>query len=389
LIDGIKHTIKASLKTDKVIWGIFFIFATYSVLAVFSATGTLAFMKQDGNITYYLLRQIGFLAIGIGFIMGVQFIPFRTIGRLAQIGLYLIIPLLLFTLVSGANINQANRWLVIPGTGFTFQTSDLAKTILLIYIARVLSKKQNVIKDFKQGFLPVFLPAFIIFVLILPANFSTAAMLMVITIVLMFIGRVHLKYITGLIGMGILGIILILAIGSLFPQVLPRAETWVNRVESFTNDDSEKSDNYQVDQAKIAIATGGFVGKFPGNSTQRNFLPHPYSDFIFAIIIEEYGLIFGAIPLIALYIILLFRGIRIASRSNSKFGALLAIGITFAMVFQAFINMAVAVHLFPVTGQTLPLISMGGTSLVITCIQFGLLISVSRQNDGSTKRQTA
>ncbi len=389
MIDGIKHTIKASLKTDKVIWGIFFIFATYSVLAVFSATGTLAFMKQDGNITYYLLRQIGFLAIGIGFIMGVQFIPFRTIGRLAQIGLYLIIPLLLFTLVSGANINQANRWLVIPGTGFTFQTSDLAKTILLIYIARVLSKKQNVIKDFKQGFLPVFLPAFIIFVLILPANFSTAAMLMVITIVLMFIGRVHLKYITGLIGMGILGIILILAIGSLFPQVLPRAETWVNRVESFTNDDSEKSDNYQVDQAKIAIATGGFVGKFPGNSTQRNFLPHPYSDFIFAIIIEEYGLIFGAIPLIALYIILLFRGIRIASRSNSKFGALLAIGITFAMVFQAFINMAVAVHLFPVTGQTLPLISMGGTSLVITCIQFGLLISVSRQNDGSTKRQTA
>ncbi len=383
----IAHTIKATLRTDKVIWFTFMFFAAYSLLTVYSATGTLAFIRYDGEIVHFLKKQFLFLLGGVSLIMAVQFIPFNFYGKLAQIGLYITIPLLLATLVAGSNINDANRWLVIPGTGVSFQTSDLAKIVLIMYTARMLSKKQDVIKDFQKGFLPVFIPALIIAMLIFPANFSTALMLMGITVVMMFIGRVSMRHIIGLMGIGIIIIVLALSIGRFFPQLLPRAETWVNRIENFTKDNADdQAENYQVVQSKIAVASGGIAGKGPGNSTQRNFLPHPYSDFIFAIIVEEYGLLLGAIPIIALYIIFLFRGIKIASRSQSKFGALLAIGISFSIAFQAFINMAVAVHLFPVTGQTLPLISMGGTSLLITCIQIGLLLAVSMNNDRAEKK---
>ena len=260
----------------------------------------------------------------------------------------------------------------------TFQTSDLAKLALIMYVARLLAKKQEKIKDLKSAFVPIMIPILITCGLILPANFSTAAVLFATSVVLMFIGRVSLKYIAYLIAIGIAFLLILVLIANYYPKLLPRLDTWVTRVESFSKADSEN--NYQVEQAKIAIASGGTFGKMPGNSTQRNFLPSPFSDFIYAIIIEEYGLIGGAFILL-LYLILLFRGLQIVSKSPGTFGAFLAIGLSFSLVFQAFINMAVAVNLFPVTGQPLPLVSMGGTSIWFTSLAIGIILSVSKETE--------
>jgi cell division protein FtsW len=315
-------------------------------------------------------------------------IKYTYYSRISQIGLFLTIPLLLITLVSGTNLNEANRWLTVPIVNLTFQSSDVAKLFLIMYLARVLSKKQEMVKDFRKGFLPVIIPVIVVTLLILPANFSTAAILFVTCLVIMFIGRISMKYMMTLIGLGIVGIVLIFALSKTFPVLFPRGTTWVARVDHFINKEQADPDaTYQVDQAKIAIVSGGLLGKSPGKSTQRNFLPHPYSDFIFAIIIEEYGLI-GGIFLLLLYLILFYRVIRIAHKSQGNFGSLLAIGIGFSLVFQALINMAVAVNLFPVTGQTLPLVSMGGTSIWFTCISLGIILSVSRRTEMETKNGT-
>jgi cell division protein FtsW len=257
-----------------------------------------------------------------------------------------------------------------------------------MYLARVLRKKQEMVQDFRQGFLPVIIPVILVTILILPANFSTAAILFVTCLVIMFIGRINLKYMLSLVGLGLVGIIMIFVLTKTFPKLFPRGATWVSRIDHFINKDKADSDaTYQVDQAKIAIVSGGILGKSPGKSTQRNFLPHPYSDFIFAIIIEEYGLVGGSF-LLLLYLILFFRVIRIASRSQGNFGSLLVVGIGFSLVFQALINMAVAVNLFPVTGQTLPLVSMGGTSIWFTSISIGIILSVSRRTEMETKNGT-
>ena len=258
-----------------------------------------------------------------------------------------------------------------------------------MYLARVLSKRQEEIKNFKSGFLPVIIPAILICTLILPANFSTAAILFVTSIVLMFIGRISLKYIFSLMGLGIVAIVLIFSLAKAAPGLFPRGGTWINRVDHFLNKKDKGDDdvNYQVEQAKIAIVSGGILGKSPGRSTQRNFLPHPYSDFIFAIIVEEYGILGGGF-VVLLYCILFFRVVRITAKCQGNFGAFLSIGIGFSLVFQAMINMAVAVHLFPVTGQTLPLISMGGTSIWFTCISIGIILSVSRRIDIETQDGT-
>ncbi|HVA98979.1 MAG TPA: FtsW/RodA/SpoVE family cell cycle protein [Bacteroidia bacterium] len=285
-------------------------------------------------------------------------------------------PLLLFTLLKGISAGEASRWLEIPGTGLTFQTSDFAKLALIIYVARMLSLKQEQIKDFKSAFLPIVVPIAIICALILPANFSTAAVLFVTCLFLLFIGRVSIKYILMLVGMGCVSIALFVALVFAFPHISNRVETWKSRIENFKSNDSQN--NYQADQAKIAIATGGFFGKGPGNSTQKNFLPQASSDFIYAILIEEYGTM-AAIIIVFLYIVLLFRAVRIVTKSPKTFGSLLAIGLCFSLVFQAMINMAVAVNLFPVTGQPLPLISMGGTSIWFTSIAIGIILSVSRE----------
>ncbi len=366
------------IKGDRVIWLVVFLLAILSLLAVYSSIVTLAYKYRGGNTLYYLIKHTIILVIGFTLMLGAHNLNYKYYSRISQIALFLSIPLLLLTLITGANINDASRWLVIPVINQTFQTSDLAKLALIMYLARLLYKKQENIKDFKSAFLPIMVPVLLVCGLILPANFSTAAMLFMTSLIIMFIGRVNIKYILSLIGIGLGSLMLMLLIAKAKPDLLPRLDTWVSRIESFSKGDSEG--NYQADQAKIAIATGGIIGKGPGGSTQRNFLPHPYSDFIYAIVIEEYGLA-GGFSVIILYLILFYRGIKIAQKAEKSFGTFLAVGLSFSLVFQAMINMAVAVNLFPVTGQPLPLVSMGGTSIWFTCLAIGIILSVSRKSE--------
>ena len=372
--------ILGNIRGDKVIWAVVILLSVFSLLTVYSSTGTLAYKYQSGNTEYYMLKHLIILLFGFLIMYLTHLIKFTYFSRIFQIALYIAVPLLVLTLFVGLDLNEAKRVLPLP-FHLTFQTSDLAKLTLIMYLARLLSKKQDRIKDFKSAFVPMMIPVLIICGLILPANFSTAAMLFATSLVIMFIGRVSLKYIFSLIGIGVVSFTLLLLLASAYPDLLPRANTWGARLTAFTDKDNIDSDkNYQVEQAKIAIASGGVLGKFPGNSTQRNFLPHPYSDFIFAIFVEEYGLLGGAF-LVLLYLILLFRVVRIVTKIPRNFGAFMTMGVGFSLVFQAMINMAVAVNLIPVTGQPLPLISMGGTSIWFTSIALGIILSVSKEID--------
>jgi len=346
-----------------------------SLLLVYSSIVTLAFRYHQGNTIYYLVRHGGFVITGLIIIYLIHNIKYTYFSRIAQLALWMSVPLLIITLLLGTNINDASRWLRIPVINQSFQTSDFAKLALVMYVARMLSHKQDDIKNFKKTFIPIVLPVIIICGLIFPANLSTAAVLFISCIVLMFIGRVSVKHILALIGTGIVLIALVLLVANSFPKIFPRTSTWVNRIENFR--DPENTGNYQVEQSKIAIATGGLYGKGPGNSNQRNFLPHPYSDFIYSIVIEEYGLI-GGFFIIVLYLILLYRSVRIVIKCKRTFGSLLVAGLAFSLVFQAIINMAVASDLMPVTGQPLPMVSMGGTSIWFTSIAIGIILSVSR-----------
>jgi len=370
-------TITAKIfKGDAVIWGVIAMLSIFSILAVYSSTGTLAFKYQGGNTLYYLLRHGFLLLIGFAIIFITHKIPVIIYLKISQILLFISIPLLVWTLIRGINLNEASRWLAIPGIGLSFQTSDLAKFSLIIFIARFLAKNQGHIKDFKTGFRSIIIWIIIVCGLILPANFSTAAMLFFTSLILLFLGRVKIQYLLYVIGIGIAGVAIFVIIAINLPeQKQGRVGTWKKRIENYFSGKSEE--NFQVEQSKIAIASGGFIGKGPGNSIQRNFLPHPYSDFIFAIIVEEYG-VAGAFILIALYLVLLFRAGTIVRKSTSAFAAFLSMGLVISLIFQAFINMAVAVNLFPVTGQTLPLVSMGGTSIIFTCAAFGIILSISQ-----------
>jgi len=370
-------TITAKIfKGDAVIWGVIAMLSIFSILAVYSSTGTLAFKYQGGNTLYYLLRHGFLLLIGFAIIFITHKIPVIIYLKISQILLFISIPLLVWTLIRGTNLNEASRWLTIPGIGLSFQTSDLAKFSLIIFIARFLAKNQGHIKDFKTGFRSIIVWIIIVCGLILPANFSTAAMLFFTSLILLFLGRVKIQYLLYVIGIGIAGVAIFVIIAINLPeQKQGRVGTWKKRIENYFSGKSEE--NFQVEQSKIAIASGGFIGKGPGNSIQRNFLPHPYSDFIFAIIVEEYG-VAGAFILIALYLVLLFRAGTIVRKSTSAFAAFLSMGLVISLIFQAFINMAVAVNLFPVTGQTLPLVSMGGTSIIFTCAAFGIILSISQ-----------
>ncbi|MCF8327215.1 MAG: FtsW/RodA/SpoVE family cell cycle protein, partial [Bacteroidales bacterium] len=332
-------------KGDRILWIIAVLLAVFSLLAVYSSTGILAYNHHAGNTEYFLIRQLIIIILGFGIMYVAHLVPYRYYSRISQLLLYIAIPLLLITLVSGTTINQASRWLTLPGTGITFQTSDFAKLVLVMFVARKLAKGQDNIQDWKNGFRPIIIPVLLVTLLILPANFSTAAVIFTTAVVIMFIGRVNLKYIGLMIGSGVLLLLILLLIANVKPEVLPRMETWTARIESFSDDSQE---NYQVKQSKIAIATGGLLGKMPGKSIQRNYLPHPYSDFIFAIIVEEYGVLGGGF-VVLLYLILLFRGIKLANKAPGTFGAFLAIGLSFSLVFQAMINMGVAVNLLPVT----------------------------------------
>jgi cell division protein FtsW len=370
-------------KGDRTIWLIVFILSIFSLLAVYSSTGTLAYKYKSGNTEYYLMKQLFILAFGLGLMYVAHLVRYTLYSKISQIALWVTVPLLVLTLLLGTNLNEASRWLTLPGINITFQTSDFAKLALIMYVARVLSKKQDQITNFRSAFIPVIIPVIIVCGLILPANFSTAAVVFLSACYLMFIGRISMKFILAMVGIGIAGFVLFVVV-ALATGHTGRIETWKARVERFTSGENENVDNYQSDQAKIAIARGGFFGQFPGNSMARNFLPHPYSDMIYATILEEYGFL-GGLLILFLYLLLFFRVIKFIHHSPMAFGTLLAVGCTFMLVFQALINMAVAVNLFPVTGQPLPMVSMGGTSIWFTSISLGIVLSVSRQVEKEKK----
>ncbi len=370
------RSILKNIKGDRVIWIVVAILSVFSVLAVYSSTGTLAYKYQSGNTEYYLIKHFGILILGLLLMFLAHMVPYKYYARISQLAIWISVPLLLYTLLFGTSLNEASRWYTLPLINITFQPSDLAKLALIIYVARLLSKKQEDIQDLKKGFISIMIPVIIITGLILPTNLSTAAMIFATCLVLMFVGRVRFRYLFLLVLTGIASFALLILVAMNSPKLNGRFGTWQTRIESFTHGDSEA--NYQVEQAKIAIAYGKVFGKMPGNSIQKNFLPHPYSDFIFAIIIEEFGIIGGTI-VVLLYLILFFRAIKIVTKSPRNFAAFLTFGVAFSLVFQAMVNMMVAVNLLPVTGQTLPLISMGGTSIWFTSIAIGIILSVSRE----------
>ena len=362
-----------NLKGDKAIWVVVALLAVFSLLSVYSSTGTMAFQFLRGHTEVYLIKHALVIALGLTFTYICYMLHYMQYSRMAPLLLLLAIPLLIYTLAFGAEINDARRWIAIPGIGLTFQTSDFAKMALIIFVARSISSKQHVIKDLNEAFVPIIAPVVVICMLIAPADLSTAALLFATCLLMMFIGRVEMKYIGLLVLFGIVAIAILIIIGTLLPEVV-RLETWVNRLnEFFGNADG----GYQIQQAKIAIADGGLFGVGPGHSIQRNYLPYPYADFIYAIICEEYGLL-GGFTIIFLYLLLFIRCIRIVTKSPKTFGAILAMGLCLSLVIQAFANIAVSLHLVPVTGLTLPLVSKGGTSMLFTCISLGIILSVSR-----------
>jgi len=375
--------IRRYIKGDRIIWMVVLILLVISLLSVYSSTGSLAYQHRSGNTFFYLFRQLKFILLGVMIIFFVHLVPYRIFSRVSVVALYLAIPLLILTLIAGTNINEATRWLQIPGTGLTIQPSDFAKIALVMYVAKILSVNQNNIKDFKGVFGKISMAIIGTCALILPANFSTAAIVFVTAFCLMFVGRIPLRYLGLMVFTGIFALSIFVG-GALLLDREGRIATWKNRIENYVDGEG---DNYQADQAKVAIVQGGMFGKGPGNSTQRNLLPHPYSDFIYAIIIEEYGTLIGGILVIALYLWLFFRAGMIVRRSKSTYGAFLAFGLSMGLVLQAFVNMAVAVGLVPVTGQTLPLVSMGGSSIFFTSMATGMILSVSwgTKEDASEK----
>ncbi len=368
-----KIWLKNNLKGDPVIWFIVLMLSVISILVVYSATGTLAFKKMGGDTEAYLFKHGALMILSLIVMYGAHLIDYRHYARLARLGLIISVPLLIFTFFFGTKLNEAGRWITIPLIHQSFQPSDLAKLALISSLASMLAKRQQNIDDVKNALLPILIWVGIICGLIVLANFSTGFLLLITCILVMFIGRVPVKY------FGILGLVGTLAImAALFAG--QRGNTFKSRinkyVETVTNPRSNKVP-FQAQQGYIAIATGGVLGKGWGHSEQRNFLPHPYSDFVFAIIIEEYGLLGGAF-VVFLYLALLYRGMLAVSRTDRAFGGLLSAGLSFSLVIQAFINMGVAVGLLPITGQPLPLLSMGGTSLLFTGLAIGIIISVSR-----------
>ena len=394
---NIQHQIKnfsQRTKGDKVIWALVILLVLASLLVVSSATGSLAYKLYRGNTEVYLFKQIAFITIGMAVIYFAHRVNYTIWSKVAYFLFLISIPLLIYTLFFGVRMNEGSRWIRLPIINMTMQTSDLAKLALFMYISRQISKRQNVIKDFKQGYLPLIIPVGIVCALIAPANLSTALLLGASCLLLFFIGRANSKHLLITVGIACIPIVMLVIAAVIRHNaagdeltgskktssgLFARADTWINRVEGFIYGSKQAIDDdaYQVTQAKIAIAKGGIVGVGPGNSTQRDFLPQAYNDFIYPIIIEEYGLLGGAFILF-IYLVFLWRSIRIFKRCPYAFGAFLALGLSFTLVIQAVANMAVSVNLFPVTGVTLPLVSMGGSSFLFTCFAIGIILSVAR-----------
>ncbi|OAB76063.1 FtsW/RodA/SpoVE family cell cycle protein [Cochleicola gelatinilyticus] len=367
---------------DRAIWAVALLLAIFSFLPVYSASSNLAYLYGEGNTLPYLLKHFAHLILGFAILYGVHKIPYHYFRGLSIIALPLAFILLLITMAEGTTIDGANasRWIRLPFVGVTFQTSTLAAVVLMTYVARYLSRIKDKVVTFKETLVPLWLPVFAILALILPANFSTTAIIFAMVVLLVFVGGYPLRYLGIILGVGLVCLTLFILTAKAFPGMFPnRVDTWMSRIENFTDKEDTEGD-YQIENAKIAIASGGITGLGPGKSVQKNVLPQSSSDFIYAIIVEEFGMI-GGLFLMFLYLLLLFRLVVVAHKSNSMFGKLLVIGVGLPIVFQALINMAVAVELFPVTGQTLPLVSSGGTSIWMTCLALGMVLSVSAKRE--------
>lgn len=374
-------TIFTHIQGDKAIWAIVAILAICSFMPVYSASTNLVYVVGTGSTLGYLLKHMMLLIMGFAIIYGVHKIPYRYFSGGSLLMLPIIIALLIFTLSQGTTIGGANasRWIRIPFVGIGFQTSTLAGLVLMVYVARYLAKNKEKQINFKESILQLWIPISVVLLLILPANFSTTAIIFVMILMLCFVGGYPLKYIGFVLGAGVIALLFFILIAKAFPDAMPnRVQTWQSRIENFS--DESGKDAYQVEKAKIAIATGGLFGVGPGKSVQKNFLPQSSSDFIFAIIAEEYGLIGGVFTL-SIYFLLFFRIFVVIRKTTTIFGTLLVVGVGLPIIFQACINMAVATNLFPVTGQTLPLISSGGTSIWMTCFALGMILSVSASKE--------
>jgi len=395
---GMGGSLVNKTRGDRVIWAIVIILTLISLLVVYSSTGSLAY-KYSKSTESYLFKQFTFIILGVIIIYFAHRVNYTIYSRVALILFLISIPLLIYTYFFGATLNEGSRWIKLPVINMTFQTSDLAKLALFMYLSRQLSKKQQVIKDFKKGFLPIITPVAIICLLIAPANLSTAILVAGTSFMLMFIGRVNTKHILATIAIAMIPIMILFLVAVKYydkeegkSKDLPalfssgRVPTWISRIQTFVysskGDGNEKS--YQINQAKIAIASGGWFGRGPGNSNARNFLPHSYSDFIFAIILEEYGLLGGAF-IVFIYLLFLYRCIRLYRKCPFAFGAFLALALSFTLVIQAIANMGVNVNVFPNTGVTLPLVSMGGSSFLFTCLSIGIILSVARNVEQQEK----
>jgi len=376
---------------DRVIWGIVVILTLVSLLVVYSSTGSLAY-KYSRSTESYLFKQFAFIILGLLVIYFAHRVNYTIYSRVASILFVASIFLLIYTYFFGVKLNEGTRWIKLPVINMTFQTSDMAKLALFMYLSRQLSRKQNVIKDFKKGFLPIIIPVGIICLLIAPSNLSTALLIGGTSILLMFIGRVNIKHILLTVGILLIPVVILFTVAVTtydkkehkakdLPAILSvgRVPTWIGRIQTFMYSKKEDVNEklYQVNQAKIAIAKGSWLGRGPGNSEARNFLPHSYSDFIFAIILEEYGLAGGTF-MVFIYLLFLYRCIRLYRKCPYAFGAFLALALSFMLVIQAIANMGVNVNIFPNTGVTLPLVSMGGSSFLFTCLSIGIILSVAR-----------
>ena len=376
-------TLFKNIKGDRLIWAIAALLAIFSFLPVYSAASNLAYASDNGHTFNYFIKHFVHLFLGFAIIYGVHKIPYRYFKGLSMIMIPVVLFLLMVTMFQpdlAESATNARRWIRVPLVGFTFQPSTLASVVLMVYVARYLSKIQDKEISFKETLLPLWAPVFLILVLILPANFSTTAMIFTMVVILAFLGGYPLRYLGLIVGSGLIVFTFFILLAKAFPDMMPnRIDTWMSRIDNFSNGEDADA-NYQIEKAKIAIASGGIKGLGPGKSVQKNFLPQSSSDFIFAIIIEEYGMV-GGLFLLLFYMLLLIRLVIVSQKSETVFGKLLVVGVGLPIVFQALINMAVAVELFPVTGQTLPLISSGGTSIWMTCLAIGIVLSVSAKRE--------
>lgn len=377
------------LRGDRVIWALVVLLGIVSMAAVFSSVSSLAYTDRGGAVSYYLIKHGAFLGLGLVVIYICHLLAYTKFSRWAPGMLLVAVVALALTMLMGPDINNARRWLRVPFTGLTIQTSEFAKLALIVFVARSIGSKQDIIKDFKGAFVPIILPVIGICMMIAINDLGSAAMLFLICLLMMVVGRVAFEYVVLLILAGICAFSLMVMVGGKYPELLPRAATWQKRLDVYFNPELADADaRYQTNEALVAVANGGIIGVGPGNSTRRAYVPSAHSDFIYSIVVEEYGAV-GGVTLIGLYVLLFFRVVRLVTKSSKAFGAMVAFGIGLSLLLQAFYNIAVNLDLVPVTGITLPFVSMGGTSILLTCVSFGIILSVSKYIEAVNTSETA